>query len=80
MQDSITYRLSILRRGAPLLYGSRWKRPLAELIGVSERTLHRWLSGESDTVPISAVSKLDHEIELHHTRLSEYLHERKKER
>lgn len=76
--NEVNQRLSTLRRGASLLYGSRWKRSLAELVGVSERTLHRWLSGESDTVPLSAVRKLDSEIELHHTRLGEYLHERSK--
>lgn len=41
-----------LRTAADLLFGGerfgiRWQRPLARALGVDDRTVRRWLSGES---------------------------------
>ena len=37
---------TLLREAGELLYGPRWQSELAESIGVSNRTIRRWLSGE----------------------------------
>lgn len=36
---------SFLISAGTLLYGSRWKSDMCNLLGVSERTLRRWLDG-----------------------------------
>lgn len=51
-----------LRTAADLLFGGerfglRWQRPLARALGVDDRTVRRWLSGESP-VPEEIVGKL----------------------
>lgn len=37
---------TLLREAGELLYGPRWQSELAESIGVSNRTIRRWVSGE----------------------------------
>ena len=35
-----------LRRTGEDLYGRKWKRPMAEALGVTIRSIDRWLSGQ----------------------------------
>lgn len=38
---------SLLREAGELLFGDRWQAALAEALGVSDRTMRRWVSGEN---------------------------------
>lgn len=39
-------RVQLLRRVGAALYGSRWQAALAGDLGVNDRTMRRWVSGE----------------------------------
>lgn len=36
-----------LRRIGEALYGERWQTPLANALGVADRTVRRWVAGDS---------------------------------
>lgn len=38
----------LLRSAGEMLFGDRWKSALADILGVSPRTMKRWASGETD--------------------------------
>jgi hypothetical protein len=39
--------IDTLRLCGETLYGARWRRDLASTLGVSERTVLRWIAGDS---------------------------------
>lgn len=42
---------ALLIEAAEALFGPAYKLPLAEALGVNERTLRRWLNGEAEIPP-----------------------------
>lgn len=47
----------LVRLGGEALYGNQWQTPLAKAIGVSDRTMRRWVTGQSH-VPTSAADEM----------------------
>lgn len=43
----------LLRSAGEALYGASWRAPLARDLGVSDRTIQRWLRGENQ-IPADA--------------------------
>lgn len=41
----------LLIRAGQTLYGERWQTPLAADLGVSDRTMRRWVAGTTPTPP-----------------------------
>ena len=39
----------LLRKSGEAIYGAHWQTPLAKRLGVSDRTVRRWLAGDSPT-------------------------------
>ena len=46
----------ILHRAGEALYGARWQSELSRALGVSDRTVRRWMSG--DAIPIGVAHDL----------------------
>lgn len=38
---------ALVQRGGEVLYGNQWQTPLAEALGVTDRTMRRWASGRA---------------------------------
>lgn len=38
---------SIIKRAGEALFGNQWQTPLAEALGVSDRTMRRWAAGDT---------------------------------
>lgn len=38
---------SIIKRAGEALFGNQWQTPLAEALGVSDRTMRRWTAGDT---------------------------------
>ncbi len=38
---------SLLKRAGEAMFGNQWQTPLAEALGVSDRTMRRWIAGQS---------------------------------
>lgn len=49
---------TLLRWAGEALYGPRWQTGLAVALDVADRTVRRWISGQSP-VPESVVAELD---------------------
>jgi len=48
----------ILKRAGEALYGNQWQTPLATALNVSDRTMRRWVSGDS-AVPDSVIADIE---------------------
>lgn len=40
--------IAVLRSAGLALYGNNWQSPLARALGVSDRTMRRWIAGNND--------------------------------
>lgn len=49
---------SLLKRAGEALFGNQWQTPLAEALGVSDRTMRRWVS-EQSPVPEGVLSDIE---------------------
>lgn len=38
---------ALIKRAGEALFGNQWQTPLAEALGVSDRTMRRWVSGDT---------------------------------
>jgi hypothetical protein len=47
----------VLRRSGEYLYGEEWQTPLSEVLDVNERTMRRWVSGDTK-VPVGVWKEL----------------------
>ena len=50
--------LSLLKRAGLALYGERWKRAIADDLGVTYRTLQNWLNSTYAAKPADILPKL----------------------
>jgi hypothetical protein len=51
-----------------LLYGAEWQTPLAEALGVADRTVRRWVGGDSP-IPAGIPAELLELLEAHRAKL-----------
>lgn len=49
---------TILKRAGEALFGNQWQTPLAEALGVSDRTMRRWVAGQSK-VPNGVIADVE---------------------
>lgn len=50
-------RCLTLQHAGELLFGKRWREPLARMLEVTGKTIHRWVAGEY-VVPLGAIDRL----------------------
>lgn len=50
--------IALIKRAGEALFGNQWQTPLAEALGVSDRTMRRWVSGETP-VPTGVLDDIE---------------------
>ena len=48
----------MLKRAGEALYGNQWQTPLAQALGVSDRTMRRWVSGTA-SIPDDVLADIE---------------------
>lgn len=71
-------RLDLLTRAGRTLYGERWQTPLAGDLRTSDRTVRRWVSGQTE-VPPAVVAELRGLLMSRGVAISDLLREMEKE-
>ena len=62
----------LLRDAGEALYGSRWQTEISKAIGVSDRTIRRWIAGVDD-MPAGVAMDLWRIAEEHRLRLDDII-------
>lgn len=62
-------RRALLAQGGRAIFGEQWQMPLADLLGVSRRTLMRWLAGQ--LVPEGVLDELLQHLEQRRRAITE---------
>lgn len=58
MTYNAAMNIALVKRAGEALFGNQWQTPLAEALKVSDRTMRRWVSGETP-VPAGVLDDIE---------------------